>query len=221
MQRRPLEPIPRDEDEYLTPFERVMSVFHQHAARDFEAICVNPIFHAPNYNALFAMLGFDEIPVNPKCQKKIIHPEVAPDGAHPTGFLQFGAQIIRKNHVVFELGNYARIVRVDLKEYWPEVMGDEPRYQMDEIRIWDGGDEFYVDCEDDFYRPQLTQVVDVISNVIQCMWNEKYDDAVVAFDGLSSIIHDLNDISEKLTAQHNAQMIENQLRARENPTNTP
>ena len=128
---------------------------------------------------------------------------------------------MRKDHVVFELGDYARILRIDLKEDWPESMGDEPRYQMDEIRIWDGGDEFDMDCEDVFYRPQLVQIIDLVSNVIQCMWNEKYDDAVSAFDGLSSIIRDLNDISEKLTAQHNAQMLENQLKARENPTNTP
>lgn len=70
MQRRPLEPLHSDEDEYLTPLERVMSVFHQYAARDFEAICVDPIFHARDYNALFAMLGFEKIPVHPKTRKK-------------------------------------------------------------------------------------------------------------------------------------------------------
>ena len=136
MQRRPLDPLPYNEDDFLNPLERLASIFLNKSNENSDVLCVQPLIFFENYNRLFQMIGFNEIPVHPKIRKKILFPEIPPEGEHPTGFLQFGAEIRRKSHVIFEIGDHSRLVRFDFKENYRESR-DELFYQLDELQLWD------------------------------------------------------------------------------------
>jgi|GEM_PF-2493941 len=219
MQRRPLEPIPFDEDDILTPFDRLAILFGKKSKENSDVLCVQPLIYSENYNRLFEMIGFIETPVHPKVRKKNLYPEVAPEDEHPTGFLQYGAEIRRKNHVIFEIGDYSRLVRFDFKENYREG-DDQLFYQLDELQIWDGGTRFDLNCEDVNYQPYISLSSRIISNCVQFMSKGLYSDAKESFASLDDLIRNLNDLSDRFENQRAEEWLQAQTQAQQN-TNTP
>lgn len=202
MQRRPLEPLPINPEGVRTPLERLFSIFG--CVADNGHVCIEPQLKEACYEDLFKHFGFQVMPVDPKGPKKVLYPETAPDGQHPTGFLQFGMQILSPAHVIFELGDHARIMRFDCRENWPEGYEQrDPFYQLDQIRIWDGDVEYHINCEDDAYYGVMCDAIDVTKSIVQAMWfSEPWDQVKQRFESLSLIIQTLDDISDRMTREH-------------------
>ena len=221
MQRRPLEPIPFNEDDFLTPLERLANVFLQRSNENNSVVCNQPLVHFENYNRLFQTIGFAEIPVHPKGEKLIRYPKNAPLDEHPTGFLQFGAQIKSKKHVIFEIGNFNWLIRYDFKQSYPEAQ-DTPICQLDELQIWDGDVRFHLDCEDRAYKPCIDLVTKIVSNTIKSMWEENYQGAKAEFEKMGDVIKNLNDLSDRNQAHHNAEWMASKIAERgQQKRNTP
>jgi len=221
MQRRPLEPIQFEEDDFLTPIDKLSAFFGLKSKENTETVCVQPLIYFDNYNRLFEMIGFQEIPVKPKGIKKLLYPETSPEGEHPTGFLQFGAEVRSNKHVIFEMGNHSTLVRFDFKENYPEGK-DEPIYQLDELQIWDGDIQFKIHCDDRLHKPYLSLISKIISNSIQFLWNECYQDAKKSFETLDNVIRNLHDLSDQYQAMQNASTVEEKILERDQQNrNTP
>lgn len=171
-------------------------------------ICVAPLIKETCYKDLFKRIGFDVMPIGPKGPKKFLYPSKAPEGQHPTAFLQFGVQIINPAHLVYELGDHARIMRFDFRENWPEGYETrEPFYQLDEINIWDGDVRYSIDCEDAFYLTSVQGAMNISKDVILAMWRQDPWDIIKGkFDTLTLVIKELDEISVRLDQQHAEQM---------------
>ena len=221
MQRRPLDPIPFTEDDVITPFDRLKNYFFRHSNENSNILCATPLIYSKDYVDLFNLIGFRKIPVHINGPREQLYPKNAPKGNHPTGFLQFGAAIRSKRHVVFEIGDYASLVRFDFKESYPEGHG-EPIYQLDELQIWDGESDYSLDCEDEEYKKYIDSVISVISNTILAMSEGDYNRAKQKFGELNPVLQRLHDWSDQLDAEYNAEImaLEMRRRSQESP-NTP
>lgn len=199
-----------DEDDFLTGFDKISVMFGLKSKENTDVLCVQPLIYFENYNRLFEMIGFQEIPVKPKGLKKILYPETSPEGEHPIGFLQFGAGVRSKKHVIFEIGNHSTLVRFDFKENHQEGL-DGFIYQLDELQIWDENILFKLHCDDRIHKPYLDFVSRIISNSIQFMWNECYQEAKDSFQTLDDVIRNLHDLSVQYQALQNAAMVESKI----------
>jgi len=197
--------------------KRHLIVFFNIARADnHDAMCCQPLFHSVDYAGLFQMIGFDGCLVHPKTKPFFWEPESAPEGQHPTGFLQYGVRIESKRHVVFEMADYHYLVQFDFKEVFPEGKND-PIYQIDGVEIHDGDVEYSLDCDDVFYRPYVVQVMDIVKHSMSAMTTGEHECAKSKFQGLQSIVQNLDEISAKVQAK----MIQEEMDARAAANDAP
>ena len=218
MQRRPLSPIDKDPDLFRTPFERILDIFNKARADNRNVLCTQPLFHSVDYAGLFQMIGFDDCPIHPKARPHFLCPDMAPEGQHPTGFLQFGARVESKRHVVFEMGDYHYLVRFDFKEFIPENES-QAVYQIDELEIHDGDVRYDLDCEDEFYRTHMTKVMGIVGRSMAAMARDDHDYAKAEFANLQPLVQDLDEISAKMQAQIAQQEMDARMAANNGPHN--
>jgi hypothetical protein len=207
MQRRPLSPIDYDPDIYRSPFERIMVFFNVATVSSHDILCATPLFFASNYGELFQMVGFVGCPLNPKEKRQILFPEQAPEGQHPTGFLQYGAKIQshtrNQSHAFFEIGDHHYLVRFDFKEAFRECE-DIPIYQLDELTISDGGVDYNLDCEDETHRSFIKMAMEITKSTVSYMHDNDVANAMACFGEFKELAQILCDTSNQMMADHTA-----------------
>ncbi len=176
-------------------------------------------FSAADNEGLFQALGFETCPVNPKGQKQLIWPETAPSGQHPSGFLQFGVCAVNFKHYFLEMGDHTALIRLDLKENTIEGYNNRTIFQLDEVHIWNGPDQYRIDCGKEFYRPYTMMTCGVVKRVIENMGNWDYEGAKTAFQDIYDVTDDLDQARALMVSEQNAQRLA--ARLKHHTSNTP
>lgn len=204
MQDRPLEKCSINPDRHYGALERLLSIFCGNAKK-FYINSADATLKAKDYRPFFAMLGFDEMPVIPKVQKRETYPRHAPAGAHPTHFLQWGAEIKGMDHVIFDVGDAGYLIRFDFKEAYTE-RDNHLFYQLDELTIWDYGTQYNLDCDRDGDTAMVDRVISLVRDTVVALNADHFDAAKNAFSRIADVIRDLDDLAEKMMQDHTQTM---------------
>lgn len=157
MQLRPLE-IPHDEHHFVIGFERW---FFNRAAkrRSYYEYTQTPTFIAPSLATMLYHFGFDRMPVFNK-ELQDYYPLSTPYGSHPKCYLKWGIEHSRRNHVTLELGEQHYLIHFDLKTT------RRKRWHIDQMIIRDGGNEYFIPCDDMEYKFLGDELIITVRNAI-------------------------------------------------------
>ena len=196
--RRPGDPIPLNEDDYCSPFERLAAAFGIAVEQPYNVISVQPLFRSTHIEKFLDWVGVAELGTTKNGQKKIAFPYQAEWGDHPTAFLQWCVEFKRSNHVVFEIGDAGRLVRFDFKKEYLDAESEDYPWSLDQVIIEDGGINYNLDCEDELYVPYIYSTASIVRKACDSLTQGKTNEANLSFNNLDEVILKLNDLSEKL-----------------------
>jgi hypothetical protein len=206
MQRRPLEPIPFESERFRTWDGQILAQLFDYMDSNKPSIN-NGLFQFDSFYKSFFWLGLRGSPIANKWKKRQAkHPQSAMNGDHPTGYLCWGAKIESKQHVYFEMGDHASIVRFDFKVNKND-QNPIAFVQLDQMRIWDGGNCLDVNCSDPFYEGFINSVRGIISQTVVHLDNNETAQAKEAFKGLSPFIQKLYQWEQQADIQLRQQTI--------------
>lgn len=199
MQRLPLEKLPLDPYVFRTGFEKLIGLFG-YATEPFNINSADAALKAPDYITLFRSIGFEKSPIIPRKAPRAKYPteEQRPDKNH---FLHWGAEILRMEHAIFEIGDATRIIRFDFKVAYTEY-NDDLFYQLDELTLWDCDSRYSLNCDRGGDHHFIDQIIQITKLSVLALNNDRFDKADNEFSKLHSVVKALQEKCEREEHEH-------------------